>query len=112
EAALRGEAGVAQAAVVAVEDHAGGKQLVAYVVPAVAEGAELDTSALRRGIKERLPEYLVPSASVVMDQLPLTANGKVDRKATPAPQPVAEAYSAPRTPEEEVLCAVFADVLG
>src|SRR6185312_2891100 len=89
EAALRGEAGVAQAAVITVDDHAGGKQLVAYVVPAEAEGAgvEFDTSALRRGIKERLPEYMVPSAFVVIDQLPLTANGKLDRKALPEPQP-------------------------
>jgi amino acid adenylation domain-containing protein len=95
---------------VAVDDHAGGKQLVAYVV--AAAGAELDTSVLRRKLKERLPEYMAPSAFVVIDQLPLTANGKLDRKALPTPQATAEAYSAPRTPEEEVLCAVFADVLG
>ena len=62
EAALRAEGGVGQAAVMVGEDHAGGKQLVAYVVPAMAGGAELDTSALRRGVKERLPEYMVPSA--------------------------------------------------
>ena len=112
EAALRGEAGVAQAAVIALDDHAGGKQLVAYVVPAAAVGTELDSSALRRNLKERLPEYMVPSAFVVIDQLPLTANGKLDRKALPVPQPMREGYSAPRTPEEEVMCAVFADVLG
>ena len=112
EAALRAEAGVGQAAVMVREDHAGGKQLVAYVVPAMAGGAELDTSELRRGVKERLPEYMVPSAFVVMEQLPLTANGKLDRKALPEPQATGEAYIAPRTPEEEVLCAVFADVLG
>ena len=112
EAALRGEAGVGQAAVMVREDHAGGKQLVAYVVPAMAGGVELDISELRRGVKERLPEYMVPSAFVVMEQLPLTANGKLDRKALPEPQSTGEAYIAPRTPEEEVLCAVFADVLG
>ncbi len=84
---------------------------MAYVVPAGA-GVELDTSALRRGMKERLPEYMVPSAFVAIDQLPLTANGKLDRKALPTPQPTTATYSAPRTPEEEVLRAVFADVLG
>ncbi len=111
EAALKMEAGVAQAAVIATDDHAGGKQLVAYVVP-MAAGTELNTSTLRRGMKERLPEYMVPSAFVVIDQLPLTANGKLDRKALPTPQSTTEAYSGPRKPEEEVLCAVFADVLG
>ena len=110
EAALKVEAGVAQAAVMVRDDHAGGKQLVAYVV--AAAGDELDTASLRRKMKERLPEYMVPSAFVMIDQMPLTANGKLDRKALPAPQPTAEAYSAPRTAEEEVLCAVFADVLG
>ena len=112
EAALRRQAGVGQAAVMVREDHAGGKQLVAYVVPAAGGGVELDTSGLRRGVKERLPEYMVPSAFVVMEQLPLTANGKLDRKALPEPQPTGETYIAPRMPEEEVLCAVFADVLG
>ncbi len=84
---------------------------MAYVVPAQWE---LSWMHRRCGaeIKERLPEYMVPSAFVVIDQLPLTANGKLDRKALPAPQPTTEGYSAPRTPEEEVLCAVFADVLG
>ncbi|MFP2964514.1 AMP-binding enzyme, partial [Myxococcus sp. 1LA] len=84
EAALSQHAGVNEAVVVAREDGGEGKRLVAYVTP--REGAELEASTLRSHVKQRLPEYMVPSAYVVLDVLPLTPNGKVDRKALPAPE--------------------------
>ncbi|WP_231951942.1 non-ribosomal peptide synthetase [Nocardia terpenica] len=87
------------------------RQLVAYVV--AAEGRTLDdTAELRRFTGIRLPEYMVPAAMVVLDRLPLTANGKLDRRALPDPVFTAAEYRAPRTPEEQALAAVFAEVLG
>ncbi|MFB8240439.1 amino acid adenylation domain-containing protein [Kitasatospora purpeofusca] len=113
EAVLAALPGVAQAAVVVREDAPGGKRLVAYVVP--EPGAELDGAGLRAGAGERLPDYLVPAAVTVLDALPLTANGKLDRRALPAPAPGAVSSAplrGPRTPREEVLCKLFVDVLG
>ncbi|HYR08361.1 MAG TPA: amino acid adenylation domain-containing protein, partial [Longimicrobium sp.] len=106
EAVLRGHESVADCVVVARAD-AGEQRLVAYVVGGV-EAAEL-----RAHLRESLPEYMVPSAFVFLDALPLTPNGKLDRKALPAPEYAANAdrYVAPRTPVEEVLAGIWAEVL-
>ena len=110
EAALKSQPGIAHAAVIVREDGASGKELVAYLVPS---GEELpDPSTLRRDLGARLPDYMVPSAFVSLPALPLTPNGKLDRRALPAPERQKESYRAPRTPEEEMLCGIFADVLS
>ena len=111
EAALCGEAGVAQAAVVAREDRPGQARLVGYVV--ASPGAALDVASLRAALSRRLPDYMVPSGLVVLDRLPLTPNGKLDRRALPAVDLTPSGLRrAPRTPQEEILCSLFAEVLG
>ncbi|MDX3745359.1 non-ribosomal peptide synthetase [Streptomyces sp. AK08-02] len=83
-------------------------RLVGYVVG----GAALDADTLRRHAGRTLPEHMVPSAVVVLDRLPLTANGKLDRAALPEPVTSSGGGRAPRTPQEEILCGLFSDVLG
>ncbi|WP_431605676.1 non-ribosomal peptide synthase/polyketide synthase [Amycolatopsis melonis] len=110
ERALTAEPGVAQA-VVTVRATGGRKRLVAYVVP--AEQATVDSGELRRALARTLPDYLVPSAIVVLEALPLNANGKIDRHALPEPESeAAREPVAPRTEREAVLAGIWADVLG
>ncbi|HVS00196.1 MAG TPA: amino acid adenylation domain-containing protein, partial [Thermoanaerobaculia bacterium] len=107
EARLVALAGVREAVVLAREDTPRDRRLVAYVVGDAA------VEALRQALRELLPEYMVPAAFVTLTALPLTPNGKVDRKALPAPewQSAEESYRAPRTPFEEVLAGIWAELL-
>ncbi|MFJ6722848.1 amino acid adenylation domain-containing protein, partial [Streptomyces sp. NPDC091259] len=100
---------VGQVAVVVFEDGPGGKRLVAYAVPRI--GHTLTEDALLRWAADELPEHMVPSAAVLLDAIPLTVNGKPDRKALPAPAAKPSGRPA-RTPREEILCGLFAEVLG
>ncbi|MDX5569996.1 amino acid adenylation domain-containing protein, partial [Streptomyces sp. ID05-04B] len=86
------------------------RRLVAYVVP--APGAEVDPAELRAFVREQLPESMVPAAVMLLEELPLTANGKVDTARLPAPMYTAGESRGPATLQEELLCAAFAQVLG
>ncbi|MFJ3306305.1 amino acid adenylation domain-containing protein [Streptomyces sp. NPDC086549] len=112
EAALVRHPAVAQCCVLAREDTPGVKRLAAYVVP--PPGADAPTAAeLRDHLAPLLADYQVPAAFVTLPGLPLTRNGKIDRRALPAPAVTADAAGrAPATPREELLCALFGEVLG
>jgi amino acid adenylation domain-containing protein len=111
EAALRAHPGVREAVVVGREDRPGDHRLVGYVVP--AGDAAPPAAELGELLASRLPEYMVPSAILFLDALPLTPSGKLDRRSLPAPETAARAaYVAPRSALEEALAGIWADVLG
>jgi amino acid adenylation domain-containing protein len=113
EAALRADPKVRDVAVLAREDSPGDRRLVAYVV--LGEGEQAEAAELRAFVGAALPEYMVPSAVVFLDALPLTDNGKLDRAALPAPELRGTAGPeriAPRTAVEQGLAAIWTDVLG
>ncbi|MEC4018814.1 amino acid adenylation domain-containing protein [Streptomyces sp. H27-D2] len=125
ETTLDRHPGVAHTAVAVRESRPGERSLIAYVVPTARTtpksvpaqrtpaDALVDAAGLRIWATTRLPDYMVPAAFVILDALPLTANGKLDRTALPAPEPPADRADRPaRSPQEETLCALFTEVLG
>jgi amino acid adenylation domain-containing protein/thioester reductase-like protein len=112
ETALTEHPDVAQAVVIARDEMQEERRLVAYVVPAAFDGP--GPADLRRHLARSLPDHMLPAAFVMLDRLPLTPSGKLDRKALPAPDVASQAtvWRAPRTPHEEILCALFAETLG
>ncbi|WP_445585619.1 amino acid adenylation domain-containing protein [Streptomyces resistomycificus] len=115
EQALSAHPGVDSAVAVVREDRAGDQRLVAYVVPGggTTDVAGLDVTALTDLAREHLPKYMVPSAIVPLTTLPTTPSGKLDRNALPAPEHTeTEPGRGPRNPNEEVLCRLFAELLG
>ncbi|MBD0844768.1 non-ribosomal peptide synthetase, partial [Streptomyces sp. TRM68416] len=112
-AALLKDAAVRQAVTVVREDSPGDKRLVAYLVP--AEGSAVEPRALREALAQELPDYMIPVAFVELEAIPLTTNGKLDKKNLPAPDVQSvdvDSYVAPRTPDEERMAAVWAVALG
>ncbi|MFT2017082.1 amino acid adenylation domain-containing protein [Streptomyces sp. 796.1] len=104
---------VAQAIVTVHEPHPGDQRIVAHLVP--ERGSHPAPAELREHVAAELPEYMVPTAFVTLDALPLTRNGKVDRAALPAPEANQDQEAvrrAPRTPQEAILCGLFAELLG
>ena len=109
ETALLSQPGIAQAAIVAREDDPDRKYLAAYLV--TKPGVLLDPVELRRRLSERLPDYMIPSAFVRLDALPLSPTGKLDTNALPKPETSSLRYEPPEGPVETALAAIWADVL-
>ena len=114
EAVIGSHPDVREAAATAREDSAGDRRLVAYVV--AEQGSGLQPEALREYLGEKLPDYMIPSAFLMLDALPLTSNGKLDRKALPAPEglrPQLEVvYAAPQTEDELTIATIWREALG
>ncbi|MDI5963345.1 non-ribosomal peptide synthetase [Streptantibioticus silvisoli] len=110
ETALTGHPHITQAVVTTYPDRHGTPQLTAHVT--AAPGHEPDGRAVRGWLRERLPEHMVPASITVLERMPLTANGKVDKRALPAPVLAVARGRAARTPLEEILCGLFTDVLA
>ncbi|MFD6243549.1 amino acid adenylation domain-containing protein [Streptomyces roseolus] len=108
--ALAAEESVARAVAVVREDRPGDRRLTGYVVPAA--GARPHEDELRGAVARTLPDYMVPSAVVVLDELPTTPHGKLDRRALPAPAHRSRGGRPPRDERERDLCRIYADVLG
>ncbi len=112
EAVLSQIEGVQTSCVIACVDTPGDQRLVAYIVPQLEQ--TLTVSQVRQFLKAKLPQYMLPSAIVILESLPLTLNGKVDRRALRAAQPsreLSDKYAAPRTPTEEMLALLWGQVL-
>src|SRR5262249_17223151 len=114
EGVLRQQRGVREAAVVVREDVEGDRRLGAYVV--AEEGEEVKGEELREGMKLRLPEWMAPSAVVVIERMPLTANGKVDRRSLPAPEygSSEDGWDLPtlQDPIQDMLVGIWREILG
>ncbi|HET9380917.1 MAG TPA: amino acid adenylation domain-containing protein, partial [Streptomyces sp.] len=108
ETVLRTHPEVAQAAVTAQDDPRGGRRLVGYAVPT----GTVRPAELKAHVAAALPDYMVPGAIVLLDEFPLTPSGKLDRAALPVPEPETHTGRAPRGPREEILCGLFAEILG
>ena len=114
EAAVRAHEAIREAVVVAREDGAGQRQLVAYMVLSPESRATFSLAGLRESLRQRLPEFMMPAAFVLLEVMPLTRTGKVDRKALPAPGALqtGKDYVAPRNGTEELVAAIWAELLG
>jgi acyl carrier protein len=114
EATITGHSGVKAAVAVALENRSGDRRLVAYVV--ADETSPPSPDELRRHVQNRLPEYMVPSAFVMLNELPLNANGKLNRRALPVPEhdgmEANDVFVGPRTLVEERLADIWSEVLG
>src|SRR5262249_45595572 len=109
EAALNEYPSVDQAIVLAREDEPGEKRLAAYLVAK----EEVNERDLKQYLREKLPDYMAPAAFVRLDKMPLTANGKIDRKSLPKPELIAviPQHVVPSTAVEEIICGIWAEVL-